>query len=106
MFSYLLVGGVTTGALYALVALGIVIVYKATATVNFAHGALFMIRRVHRLHLPRHVGPALRPVAAADGGLLLRPRGACGPDRVPAADGTESHRRAGRHHRALFRADG
>jgi branched-chain amino acid transport system permease protein len=43
MFTYLLVGGVTTGALYALVALGIVIVYKATATVNFAHGALFMI---------------------------------------------------------------
>ncbi|MGH6906186.1 MAG: branched-chain amino acid ABC transporter permease, partial [Geminicoccaceae bacterium] len=43
MFSYLLVGGVTTGALYALVALGIVIVYKATGTVNFAHGALFMI---------------------------------------------------------------
>jgi branched-chain amino acid transport system permease protein len=43
MFTYLLVGGVTTGALYALVALGIVIVYKATGTVNFAHGALFMI---------------------------------------------------------------
>jgi branched-chain amino acid transport system permease protein len=43
MFTYLLVGGITTGALYALVALGIVIVYKATGTVNFAHGALFMI---------------------------------------------------------------
>jgi branched-chain amino acid transport system permease protein len=42
MFSYLLVSGVTTGALYGLVALGIVIVYKATRAVNFAHGDLFM----------------------------------------------------------------
>lgn len=42
MFSYLLVGGVTNGAIYGLVALGIVIVYKATRAVNFAHGDLFM----------------------------------------------------------------
>ena len=34
--------GVTTGAFYALVALGIVIVYKATSVMNFAHGELFM----------------------------------------------------------------
>jgi branched-chain amino acid transport system permease protein len=33
----------TTGALYALVALGIVVVYKATEVVNLAHGDLFMI---------------------------------------------------------------
>ncbi|MFQ5973183.1 MAG: branched-chain amino acid ABC transporter permease [Alphaproteobacteria bacterium] len=33
----------TTGALYALVALGIVIVYKATEVVNLAHGELFMM---------------------------------------------------------------
>jgi branched-chain amino acid transport system permease protein len=43
MFSYLLATGLTTGALYALVALGIVIVYKATEVVNLAHGELFMI---------------------------------------------------------------
>ena len=34
--------GVTTGALYALVALGIVVVNKATGVINFAHGELFM----------------------------------------------------------------
>jgi branched-chain amino acid transport system permease protein len=43
MLSYLLATGITTGALYALVALGIVIVYKATEVVNLAHGELFMM---------------------------------------------------------------
>lgn len=43
MLGYLILSGVTTGALYALVALGVVIVFKATGTVNFAHGDLFMI---------------------------------------------------------------
>ncbi len=42
LFSYLLMTGVTTGALYALVALGIVVVNKATGVINFAHGDLFM----------------------------------------------------------------
>jgi branched-chain amino acid transport system permease protein len=42
LFSYLLMSGVTTGALYALVALGIVVVNKATGVINFAHGELFM----------------------------------------------------------------
>jgi branched-chain amino acid transport system permease protein len=43
VFGYLVTTGITTGALYALVALGIAVVYKATRTVNFAHGDLFMI---------------------------------------------------------------
>jgi branched-chain amino acid transport system permease protein len=43
VFSYLLATGITSGALYALVALGIVIVYKATEVVNLAHGELFMV---------------------------------------------------------------
>src|SRR5215831_16963930 len=43
MFSYLVATGITTGAFYALVALGIVIVYKATEVVNLAHGELFMV---------------------------------------------------------------
>lgn len=43
MFGYLVATGITTGALYALVALGITIVYKATRSVNFAHGDLFML---------------------------------------------------------------
>jgi branched-chain amino acid transport system permease protein len=43
MFSYLLATGITMGAFYALVALGIVIVYKSTEVVNLAHGELFMV---------------------------------------------------------------
>jgi branched-chain amino acid transport system permease protein len=43
MFSYLMATGITTGAFYGLVALGIVIVYKSTEVVNLAHGELFMV---------------------------------------------------------------
>ena len=43
MLGYLVVSGISTGALYALVALGITVVYKATKAVNFAHGDLFML---------------------------------------------------------------
>lgn len=43
LFSYLLMSGVTTGALYALVALGFVVVNKATGTINFAQGEFFML---------------------------------------------------------------
>jgi branched-chain amino acid transport system permease protein len=42
LFSYLLMSGITTGALYALVALGIVVVNKATGVINFAQGEFFM----------------------------------------------------------------
>jgi branched-chain amino acid transport system permease protein len=42
-FSYLVATGVTTGALYALIALGIVVVFRATNVVNFAHGEMFML---------------------------------------------------------------
>jgi branched-chain amino acid transport system permease protein len=43
MLPYLVVSGLTTGSLYALVAMGLVVVYKATSVVNFAHGELFMV---------------------------------------------------------------
>jgi branched-chain amino acid transport system permease protein len=42
-FAYLVATGLTTGAIYALIALGIVIVYRATNVVNFAHGEMFML---------------------------------------------------------------
>lgn len=38
-----LVNGVATGSIYALVALGFVIVYRATGVLNFAHGELMMV---------------------------------------------------------------
>ena len=42
LFSYLLLSGITTGALYALVALGLVVVNKATGVINFAQGEFLM----------------------------------------------------------------
>src|SRR5579875_1380126 len=39
----LLLGGLRLGAIYSLAALGLVVIHKATKTVNFAHGALIML---------------------------------------------------------------
>src|SRR5580704_17407038 len=43
MFTYLLIGGLTSGSLYALVALGLVLIYKSTTIVNLALGDTLMI---------------------------------------------------------------
>jgi branched-chain amino acid transport system permease protein len=42
-FLQLLVSGLAVGSLYALVALGFVLIYKATDIMNFAHGEVMMI---------------------------------------------------------------
>jgi branched-chain amino acid transport system permease protein len=44
-FLSLLVGGLFLGAIYALVALGFVTVFKATNVINFAHGSLLLLGR-------------------------------------------------------------
>ena len=38
-----LVSGLGQGSVYALVALGLTLIYRSTTTLNFAHGALFML---------------------------------------------------------------
>lgn len=43
MFLNLLVSGLANGGVYALVAMGLVVIYKATTVVNFAHGEGFML---------------------------------------------------------------
>ena len=42
-FAQLLVSGIALGCIYALIALGFVLIYKATETVNFAQGELMML---------------------------------------------------------------
>ena len=37
------VGGLLAGVMYALVALGFVLIYKASGVFNFAHGAIGMV---------------------------------------------------------------
>ncbi|GAB2831742.1 branched-chain amino acid ABC transporter permease [Streptomyces daliensis] len=41
-FTELLLGGLSMGAVYALIALGFVVIYKATEVVNFAHASLLL----------------------------------------------------------------
>src|SRR5258706_7131100 len=42
-FLQLLISGVSLGCVYGLIALGFVLIYKATETVNFAQGELMML---------------------------------------------------------------
>ena len=43
MFLQQVVGGLATGSIYALVALGFILIFKATDVVNFAQGELMMV---------------------------------------------------------------
>jgi branched-chain amino acid transport system permease protein len=67
------VSGLATGSIYALMALALVIIYKATRTLNFAQGEMLMISTFvawsaqRALHLPLLLTV---PVAAAAGALL------------------------------------
>jgi branched-chain amino acid transport system permease protein len=72
LLGYLLVSGITTGSLYALVAMGLVVVYKATAVVNFAHGELFMLGGffAYTLHVLLKI-PYVPALALAVAGTLV-----------------------------------
>jgi branched-chain amino acid transport system permease protein len=43
MLPQLLVAGIVSGSIYALVGLGLVVVFKATTVINFAHGSIIML---------------------------------------------------------------
>jgi branched-chain amino acid transport system permease protein len=73
----LLAGGVSLGAVYALLALGFVIVFKASDVVNFGHPALLMIgtyaiARLGLAHVPFPLALLGGVVAAALTGLLVQ----------------------------------
>ena len=73
LLTYLLLSGLTTGSLYALIALGIVVVNKATAVINFAHGELFMFSGFVAWMLHVQMGVPYLPslLAAVAFGFLL-----------------------------------
>ncbi|MEU7870391.1 branched-chain amino acid ABC transporter permease [Dactylosporangium sp. NPDC049140] len=72
----MLVTGLSTGAIYALVALGLVLLYKAAGVVNFAHGSLLLLgayvtaRTWEPLGFP--IAAGLGVLAAAGGALLVQ----------------------------------
>jgi branched-chain amino acid transport system permease protein len=76
-FLQLLVAGVAVGALYALVALGFVVIYKATGVINFAQGALLLLGAYFtysfrdQAGLPFWVGVLLAVAACALFGVLV-----------------------------------
>ena len=42
-----LLNGLTTGAVYALIALGLTLIYGVLHIINFAHGASLMLSLIH-----------------------------------------------------------
>ena len=68
----LLVSGLSLGAVYALLALGFVVVYKASGVVNFAHPALLMVGAYVTARLSAAGGvPFLVAVVAGIGGAAI-----------------------------------
>ena len=73
----ILVSGVVTGGIYALIAIGFVIVYKATGVINFATGELMMLgaffawTAMSALGLPFAAALVLAALGAAGVGALV-----------------------------------
>lgn len=73
----LIVSGIAAGALYALVAIGLVLIYKATEIVNFAQGESVTVGAymgwmfITELHLPYFVALGLVVVCSAIVGMLV-----------------------------------
>ncbi len=78
-FAQLVLGGVAGGCIYGLVALGFVLIYKATESVNFAQGDLMMLGafvtfqfvNVSQWGMPFWVGVPLAVVVMAVVGYLM-----------------------------------
>ena len=51
-FFEVLIGGLLSGVMYSLVALGFVLIYKASGVFNFAQGAHGVLRRADLRRLP------------------------------------------------------
>ena len=49
--------GLTSGSIYAMIALGYTMVYGILRMINFAHGEIFMAGAVRRLLRPHRDGP-------------------------------------------------
>ena len=69
-----LVNGISLGGIYALIALGFVVVFKATEVVNFAHGS-FVVLGAYVIARGQDGAPwavaVLAGIAATSGGFLL-----------------------------------
>lgn len=73
MLVHLIVSGIATGSVYAIVALGVTLIYRATRVINFAHGEIFMLGAYIGYLLYRYwkLPYALAAVGTVLGGLVL-----------------------------------
>jgi branched-chain amino acid transport system permease protein len=77
MILQVILSGLTSGSLYALIALGFVLIYKATEIVNFAQGELVMIGAYFALlfyvdlHLPFYLSFLLAAISAFIVGMII-----------------------------------
>ena len=98
----LVVQGTLIGSLYALVALGFVLIYKASRVINFAQGELVMmggylgVAFTALYGVPWPLAFLLTIISAAVG--VDRANGAAAVDRPPARLGGDGHHRTGGLH--------
>ena len=85
-FLDLLISGLSLGCIYALIAIGFVLVFKATGVVNFAHGSILL--------LGAYVAARCRPTSASGRAL------------ASAAVVARGRRRADRHRARCARCAG
>src|SRR5258706_7608806 len=71
IFFQQLINGLTTGTLFALIAIGYTMVYGIIELINFAHGDLFMLGSFLALTLVSLMGLENASPAAATGGIVL-----------------------------------
>ena len=85
-----LVVGISYGCVYGLIALGFVMIYKATEMLNFAQGELMMIGAfvaftlVNLLGLPFYLGAALALLTMVGFGMAFGTGGVAADDRRAA----------------------
>jgi len=71
IFLQQLINGLTTGTLFALIAIGYTMVYGIIELINFAHGDLFMLGAFLALTIVSALGLEHHGPAAATGGIVL-----------------------------------
>jgi branched-chain amino acid transport system permease protein len=71
IFLQQLINGLTTGTLFALIAIGYTMVYGIIELINFAHGDLFMLGSFLALTIVSALGLENMGPAGATGGIIL-----------------------------------
>ena len=102
-FIDLTLNGISTGAIYAAVALALVLIWRATRIVNFAQGAMLMITTFIASAVINRTGSYVLGFAVALG-VGIRPRGDRRASPDPPRRGRAAAQRGDRHARAVHAA--